>query len=343
MATYIDIDTGKRPDKIRTQPSEFILNESQTSSWFRPPRMTRNHPTNLSFSNSDGYGGYRLNPNHSIQEFVTVAGVSSFITPYEISAGNFLSDEVPILYVDIHSRSQRDVHLVSGIDSTNPDAKFVLYRDAVLTDDAGTKKWIRWKSKMKQAMRFKRDGVFEFRVFDKDGNTINIDDRELAVFAGTPTVRVKTIGVLPSATYGVNTITGTTGSNVLVIDGVTTAINDYILVNDETNPINNGIYQRTADAGADWQLTRAVGFQVGDTPARGTYVDVTEGTIYADQRWVLFDDFVAPTNVVGTDPVSFTVDTDHFFEDRQIHAVFEMTPYVNSDDYSNQLQGMKIF
>lgn len=321
MSTYINIDTGKRSDKRTTGPCEFELTSSQTSSWFRPPRMVREVSNNM---------------HNRTHEFATTIGVCSFVTPYEINDTPIRLDTTPVLYLDIHSRGYNDIHLVSSIDGLDPDTKFVLVQDEIQNDDAGNPVWIRWKSKMRQSMRFKRDGDFVFRLYDKDGVTIPIDDQELVALAGTPVVDYKTTVPLPPYTYGANVITLTGAPTTLNIDGNTLVNGDTVLITTGQQTTDNGVYT-VGGVGVGITFTRVVNFQSTDAVTAGTYVDVMSGIVHGGQRWVLDTDVAA----VDTDPVTFTQDTEYHLPERQVHAVFELMPY-DRDNLTDATSSLRI-
>lgn len=97
------------------------------------------------------------------------------------------------------------------------------------------------------------------------------------------------------------TVTGvlaTAYANGQVIDGVTLATGDRILIKDQGTGTENGIYTVEA-AGAP---TRTADFATGFTVA-GAAVISEEGTANADSAWVCTND--AGTDVVGTDALVF--------------------------------------
>lgn len=81
------------------------------------------------------------------------------------------------------------------------------------------------------------------------------------------------------------------------IDSVTLADDDRILLKDQTDPIENGIYVIvSAIDPSTW--TRATDFDEDDEVTSGAYVFVEEGTLYGNTGWVV------------TSPNAITVDTD---------------------------------
>lgn len=78
------------------------------------------------------------------------------------------------------------------------------------------------------------------------------------------------------------------GSPALSIDGVLITAGDRILVKNQTNTFENGIYDVTT-AGASWVLTRSSDFDgdIGTEVNGGEYTFVMSGTTYADTGWVV--------------------------------------------------------
>jgi hypothetical protein len=104
-------------------------------------------------------------------------------------------------------------------------------------------------------------------------------------------VRVATVGVLPTFTFATNTITASANGALPQIDGVTLALNDRLLVKNETstNAPYNGIYVVTdlGDAGSPFVLTRAADADSNLEVTAGLFTFVEEGTTNADSGWVL--------------------------------------------------------
>jgi hypothetical protein len=127
-------------------------------------------------------------------------------------------------------------------------------------------------------------------------------------------VRVKTDAALPAYTAangpGVGrTLTANANGVLPTIDGVTMVVGNRVLVTTEATAtdVDNGIYEvsNLGAVGAPWILTRAAdvdGNPAGEVTA-GMFCFVTEGTIHANQGWVL------TTNdpiIVDTSLLSFT-------------------------------------
>lgn len=95
---------------------------------------------------------------------------------------------------------------------------------------------------------------------------------------GRSTVRV--------ATTGTNIVLAGGAPNVL--DGVTLAVNDDVLVTDNTNAFENGWYVvTTLGTGATGTWTRSVNYDTSAEVKPGAYVFVNEGTVNADQAYAL--------------------------------------------------------
>lgn len=84
-----------------------------------------------------------------------------------------------------------------------------------------------------------------------------------------------------------------------VIDGVTLAEGDRVLVKSQTNSAQNGIYVVQASGAA----LRASDFNEPQEVDGGDFIFVTSGTLYNDTGWVQVTDNVV---TIGTDPIVFT-------------------------------------
>ena len=101
-----------------------------------------------------------------------------------------------------------------------------------------------------------------------------------------------------AASNGSN-ITLTNLSNGATLDGVTLATGDRVLLKNQTDTTENGIYI-IAVSGAP---SRASDFNTGDGVG-GTFVFVQQGTTSADSGWVCTTD--GPDDIVGTNNLSFS-------------------------------------
>lgn len=103
----------------------------------------------------------------------------------------------------------------------------------------------------------------------------------------------------------------TTGSNVNVagaapdvLDGVSLALNDLVLVKDQSTPSQNGIYSvTTVGTGSNGTWTRAVGYDTSAEVLPGLFVFVSEGTSLGDNGYTLTTN--APITL-GTTGLTFT-------------------------------------
>jgi hypothetical protein len=120
---------------------------------------------------------------------------------------------------------------------------------------------------------------------------------------------VATTGTNLSATYnngtaGVGaTLTNNGAQTAFVLDGVTVALNGYVLVKDQTSQLQNGLYllSNQGSGATNWVLTRVAPY---DTPAeitQGTTIIVNTGTLNASTSWIE----TALVSTIGTDPIVF--------------------------------------
>ncbi len=106
-------------------------------------------------------------------------------------------------------------------------------------------------------------------------------------------VRLATAAALPAYTAagsGVGkTLTGN-ANGVLLVDGVTVASSDRVLVKDQAaSHVDHGIYlvTQTGSGAAPFILTRATDFDHNAEVTAGAFTFVAEGTVNADTGWVL--------------------------------------------------------
>lgn len=111
---------------------------------------------------------------------------------------------------------------------------------------------------------------------------------DLVANQGFKHVRLGSTGNVDIATTGVGA----------VIDGVALALNDLVLLKDQTNAVDNGIYIVGAAS-----MTRDPNSNSEQKLPSGTIVVVDQGTANADSMWML----TTPSGyVMGTDPIVFS-------------------------------------
>ncbi len=94
-----------------------------------------------------------------------------------------------------------------------------------------------------------------------------------------------------NGTAGVGaTITRNANFEALSIDNVTVSTNDRVLVKNQTDAAENGIYvvTNTGSGAAAYVLTRAADFDESDEMVVGALLVVQSGAVNADTAWVLY-------------------------------------------------------
>ncbi len=110
------------------------------------------------------------------------------------------------------------------------------------------------------------------------------------------------------------------------VDGINSALNDRILIKDQTNTIQNGIYTLTT-IGSDsvpWVLTRATDFDSPLDIKNGDAISVSSGTVNANTKWIQNSN----VTVVGTSPITFIPNLPHTIF---LTNEFEILPYKTVD------------
>ena len=93
-----------------------------------------------------------------------------------------------------------------------------------------------------------------------------------------------------NGTNGVGaTLTNSGTQSALVINGVTLAVNDRVLVKDQSNQSQNGIFTVTniGSVSTNWILTRAGDYDSIEQITRGGIVSVINGTVASTTLWML--------------------------------------------------------
>lgn len=126
-------------------------------------------------------------------------------------------------------------------------------------------------------------------------------------------VLVATTGAL-TATYdngasGVGaTLTNSTTQSALSIDGVTLAVDDRVLVWQQTDPTENGIYAVTnvGSSSTNWIMTRATDYDEPDDIVQYGVMLVNQGDTYASK---LFQETDEGPFTIGSSPINFALYT----------------------------------
>jgi len=116
----------------------------------------------------------------------------------------------------------------------------------------------------------------------------NLDEASDSLFAKRLVVKTPALVV---------SITNETLSGLSTIDGVTLAVNDRVLLVNQTNPVENGLWE--AQSGS-W--TRPADFTTGNL-ADQAYVLIVSGLVNAGSSWLC----TTPTAVIDTDPITFVL------------------------------------
>ena len=138
--------------------------------------------------------------------------------------------------------------------------------------------------------------------------TLATENWVLNTIANIPPALVATTANL-AATYDNGTsgagatLTNSGTQSTLVVDGITLAAGNRVLVKDQTDSIQNGIYTVTnvGSATENWILTRSMDFDSPSQMVRGEVIDVISGTDNSVTAWMLTS---IVTNI-GTDSIIF--------------------------------------
>jgi len=126
----------------------------------------------------------------------------------------------------------------------------------------------------------------------------------LANWEAKDEVAVATSAALSPGNTGTTGVLTATGVGVLTVDGVAVTANMRLLVKDEVDQSNNGIYDCTTEgtAGVAYVLTRSLDANTSDEVKRGMNCWVAAGgTDNGTTQWLM----VSPDPVLNTDPVTF--------------------------------------
>lgn len=129
-----------------------------------------------------------------------------------------------------------------------------------------------------------------------------VDSVAQGLSAKPSAVAATTAALSPANTYTTGVLTAT-GNGTLTVDGILTALNDYVLVMNEASGLKNGLYKVTTAgaAGVPYVLTRVVEMDAS-AEFNGAFIFVESGTVNASSGWV--STVLNPT--VGTTAITFS-------------------------------------
>lgn len=135
-------------------------------------------------------------------------------------------------------------------------------------------------------------GNFAANMISLDGTTTNNTD--VATKAYVDGAVSSGFDILAAAqvvaTANISSLSGTQ-----TVDGFALTVNDRVLLQNQTNAVNNGVWEVQSST---W--TRPTDFNTGNT-AKRAYVLINEGNVNAGSSWLC----ATPTAIIGTDNISF--------------------------------------
>ncbi len=149
----------------------------------------------------------------------------------------------------------------------------------------------------------------------QDAATKNYVDTQIALLTVKKECQAASTATLAASTYangasGVGATLTLTVAAVLVLDGYTPAINDRLLIKNQTDPTENGIYTLTTVGTivVNAVLTRSLDFDQPADGVNGAFVFIQNGTVNAKTGW-LCSSFGTITFGHGGTTINFVQDT----------------------------------
>jgi hypothetical protein len=154
-------------------------------------------------------------------------------------------------------------------------------------------------------------------------------DLEIACYVTTTSNLMVTYN---NGTSGVGaTLTNTGTLAVLTLDGLTPVLNARILVKNQSNPIQNGIYTLTTlgNGSTPWVLTRSTDYNIASKIHTDDLIPITNGTVNANTIWRQ----TSTITTIGINPITFipNINTTIFYINE-----FEIAPYETVNVIDNE-------
>ena len=156
MASFINLDSFYRDREVYPNENAYQVDARQTETWFAAARTTMS---------------VAQNPSIKPREFATTVNIRYLSLPYTDDLA-----EMPIVFINFHSKEFKDIHLISSINGVQMDAKFVCRFDKIQNDRNGDPMWIHYQCNMEQTMRFKRGDPVVLSITTRSGNILPQQD-----------------------------------------------------------------------------------------------------------------------------------------------------------------------
>lgn len=157
MSNFIHLDSIYRDRETYPNENNYQVVGKQLDSWFRAARNVTPLPPN---------------PSTQPLNFVLAVNIRHLVLPYSADLA-----EMPLVFVDFHCKKYQDIHLVSAINGTQPDARFICSFDKIQNDSAGTTPlWIHYKCNIEQVMRFERGDDVSITFTTRSGAVLTQQD-----------------------------------------------------------------------------------------------------------------------------------------------------------------------
>lgn len=137
------------------------------------------------------------------------------------------------------------------------------------------------------------DGKFTAAMISLTGTPTQSGDAATKGYVDSVALGLDVKASVKAATTANITLSGTQ-----TVDGVSLIAGDRVLVKNQTNAVQNGVY---VVAAGSW--SRAADFDAADEVSGGAFMFVEQGTVNADTGWVVTSDGAL---TVGTDSIAFT-------------------------------------
>lgn len=234
------------------------------------------------------------------------------------------------------------VNIVAGVASSNGNGGSITIQSSA-GSGAGTDGVLNLFKSAGSGLTLEADGTLSTNVLSYESLITSPNDIPNKAYVDSvatgldlkPSVRVKTVGALPSYTQagtGAGATLTADANGILTIDGVNTVLGDRILVdqNGAAAGADAGIYTVTTEgtAGVPFVLTRAVDsdenaevtsglfcfVEEGSTVSNNGYVLITDGVITVDTTSLVFSQFSSTSIITSINDLSDVVtDTDSIF------------------------------
>jgi hypothetical protein len=169
MSSYYILTSKLRDRNTWPNPAQYEINDEQVRTWSKEPRNVSATSTRPGSRVVEAYQSLQIKTCYMPYTDITYTTQDGTVVTEPLT-------NIPVLYVDIHTRNYNDSSLINSPDNIHRKDKFLLTKSHVDYDALGLPRWIFYHCNMDQVTRYARNEPVWVSFSQEDGRTIVIPD-----------------------------------------------------------------------------------------------------------------------------------------------------------------------